>query len=514
MGLLIPLLLLALTVGCGGAGPTRAHALPGPGERLNPIYDVTVLYPQTVLIVSGLSYQGLELELEIEFDDASLRDADSPFQATARVVSVIAGGVMQSFSLPGPLDLQGTLDAGRVDTGLFGPIQVGGANLIIDLAGTLVDDHRQVTGNATLYGTSDAGTFLAIKRRRYLVVGTDLLVSGEAAVISMKNDATFAVDNDLEVTSADPIARVEDGRPFVVNRDTYDNLEGLDPFDAFKAAFQYTLGDRANPHDVVVLPPGTPGAPASGAGLAFVTRYGASFNDVAVVSLDDGTIVDRIDLTPYALNPDHTPRADQALLHDGLIYVTLEDVDKSFTHFMNGRLIVIDPAARSVVNVIDLAGQNPFESLLFSPETGLIYVGLAGIFPGLNTRALTGGIEAIDPVTRTSRGLVVDDDLLGGNVSAVVVASATRGYCVVADASFRNDLKAWNPTTGEVLETLYSGTDPINDIAYDGDGSLLVAVGSFIDPRILIFEAATGRLLATLPARLPPFSIATLTRSL
>jgi len=514
MGLLIPLLLLAVTVACGGAGPVRTRVLPGPGERLDPIYDVTVLYPQTTLIVSGLSYQGLELDLEIEFDDASLRDADSPFRATARVAAVVAGGVTQSFSLPGPLDLQGTLDSGRLDTGLFGPIRVGNADLIVDLAGTLTDNRRRVAGHASLYGTGDDGTFLAIKRRRYLVAGTDLSAFGQAAVISIKNETTYVVDNDLEVISGDPIARVEDGRPFIVNRDTYDNLQGLDPFDQFKASFQYGLGEHANPHDVVVLPPGAQGVPASGAGLAFITRYGASWNDVAVVSLDDGAIIDRIDLTPYARNSDHTPRADQMLLHEGLIYLTIEDVDKSFDQFMNGRLVVIDPASRAVVDVIDLAGQNPFESLVFSPETGLLYVGLAGIFPGLNAQALTGGIEAIDPVTRTSRGLLVDGVALGGNVTAVAVASATRGYCVVADASFRNYLKAWNPTTGEVLETLYSGTDPINDIVYDGDGLLLVAVGSFIDPRFLIFDAATGGLLAALPARLPPFSIATLTRSL
>jgi len=238
----------------GGAGPIKARVLPGSGGRLNPIYDVGVLYPQTTLIISGLPYQGVELDLEIEFDDASLRDEDSPFQATARVAAVVAGGVPQSFSLPGPLDLQGSLDASRFDTGLFGPIRVGNSDLIVDLAGTLSDDRRRVAGNAVLYGIDDAGTFLAIKRRRYLVAETDLQVTGEAAVISMKNDSSFTVDNQLEVISADPIARVEDGRPFVVNRDTYDNLEGLDPSEGFKAAFQYALGARANPHDLVVLP--------------------------------------------------------------------------------------------------------------------------------------------------------------------------------------------------------------------------------------------------------------------
>jgi hypothetical protein len=247
-----------------------------------------------------------------------------------------------------------------------------------------------------------------------------------------------------------------------------------------------------------------------------VTRYGAGFNDVAVMDVADGAIVDRIDLTPYALNRDRLPRADQALLHDGLIYVTLQDADSSFAEFMNGRIAVIDPVMRRVVDLIDLSGQNPFESLSFSGETGLIYVGLAGLFPGLARRApvLSGGIETVDPVTRTARGLLVDDDALGGNVSAVAVHSKTRGYCVVSDASFHNYVKAFDPTTGEVLGTIFESTGQIATIEADGDGYLLVADTSFYEPRILIFNAENGAPVAALPARLPPFSFAILTRSL
>ncbi len=281
-------------------------------------------------------------------------------------------------------------------------------------------------------------------------------------------------------------------------------------------AFQYAVGHLANPHDVVAFPPGAAGdAPgATRAGLAFVTRYDAAFNDVGVFSLDDGTLVDRIDLTPYAQNPDHTPRPDQALLRDGLLYVTLEDVDKSFTRFSNGRVVLIDPAGRNVVQVIDLAGQNPFESLTYSPATGLIWVGLAGIFPGLQPQALTGGIEAIDPVGRRSLGLVVDDDALEGNVSAVAVPRADRGYCIVSDASYHNSVKSFDPATGEVLGTVLDSTDLLATLVEDGDGYVLVALRSFIDPRILILDAATGATVASLPAALPPLTFAVLTRSL
>jgi len=108
----------------------------------------------------------------------------------------------------------------------------------------------------------------------------------------------------------------------------------------------------------------------------------------------------------------------------------------------------------------------------------------------------------------------VDDDALGGNVSAVAIQSATRGYCVVSDSSYRNSVKAFNPTTGEVLGPIFESSDLIADLEIDGDGSLLVAVRAFFDPRLLVFDADTGQPVASIPARLPPLSIAIMTRSL
>ena len=508
---------LVTLAGCGpGVQPVRP--LPGAGTaRLQPIYDFMVTYPDTTIIISGLTYRGLDFDLEVTFDDATLRDDDPGFEAQARILSVLAGGAPQAFEAPQPIAIRGSLAGGAVATGMFGPIHVGNAALLLDLTGALQDGARRIAGEASLYGIPDPGSFVAVKRRRYLVAGTDMQGPiGKVAVIQVRYDSRITVEPDLELTSSDPVARVEDGRPFVVNRYTYDNVQGLDPLGPFTTLFEHSTGSLSNPHDLVVLPPGTPGTGAGAAGLAFVTRYGAAFNDVAVLDLADGVVVDRIDLTPYARNRDRLPRADQALLHDGLIYVTLLDADASFAEFMNGRIAVIDPVMRRVVDVIDLSGQNPFESLSFSPATGLIYVGLAGLFPGFARPApvLSGGIETVDPVTRTARGLLVDDDALGGNVSAVAVHSKTRGYCVVSDALFHNYVKAFDPTTGEVLGTIFESSGQIATIEADGDGYLLVADTSFYEPRILIFNAENGAPVAALPARLPPFSFAILTRSL
>jgi hypothetical protein len=505
--------------GCGGSGGISGpRFLPGPSDRVNPIYDALVIYPDTTLIINGMSYKGIELDLELEFDEPTVRDGAPLYTAEARISSLRAGGVAQHYVLQGPLRIEGTLNGDALTTGLFGGIQVGTANLLPDLTGTLDPTRNRIDGSATLFGLANNGIFTAIKRRRYLMTGTDLLAIGKVSVISVRYGNQFSIENNLAVVTSDPVARVEDGLPIVVNRFSFDTLQGFDPLAGFTTSFEYSTGNGSNPHDMVVFPArdgGTPdGRPSSdGAGLAFVTRYEPPFNDVAIINLEDGSIIATIDLAPYALGPDRLPRADQALLHDGLIYITMQDANASFTEFMTGRIVVINPVLRDVVDVIDLDGQNPLESFVYLEETGLFYAGMAGIYQGLANRALTGGVEAIDPVSRRSLGLVVDDDDLGGNVSPIAVHSATRGYAVVTNELFRSSVRVFDPSSGAVGATVLGDVDRIAALELDGDGYLLIAEG-FFAPRLIVLDAATGQLAATLPLSLPPFSIAIMTRGI
>jgi hypothetical protein len=504
-----------LTGGGCGAGGGLARVLPGPAGRLNPIYDVMVVFPDTDIIIGGLPHRGLEIDLGVEFGVETLADEDPIYLAEARVVEVRAGGVAQPFEVGGPLDIEGTLRDDLLATGLFGPVRVATATLILDLTGSLLDSRRRVAGEAALYGTGERGTFLAVKRRRYLVAATDFMEFGRTSLVSVRYDTRFSIEESPDFISSDPVARMEDGRPLIVNRLGSDNVQGLDPF-SFTTVFEHSVGNGANPHDAVILRPAAAGVPEAGAGhpgFAFVTRYGPDFNDVAILDLETGDLAGAIDLRPYAMNPDRTPRPDQIVEHGGLLFVTLLDVDRSFTRYATGRMVVIDPVARAVTGVIDLPGQNPFETLFFSAATGRIVLNLAGIFPGLLAQALTGGIVTIDPESRTAT-LLVDDDRLGGNVAGVALHSAVRGWCVVSDAAYRNAIKGFNPATGEVLETIHDSPNLISALETDGDGYLVVAEDDFFEPRLLIFDAATGGRIATLPLRLAPLSLAILTRSL
>jgi hypothetical protein len=424
MELLKPALVAALAAAssfaCSGGGyrGPAGHPLPGPGDRLDPIYDVTVSFPDSDVISGGVAYHGILLDLAVTFEDATVRDADPAYSAPCDVVSVTAGAVPQQWSVPQPIVITGSIDGQDFVTDPFGGIRFGTANIVLTLAGTIAPDARRIDGTAELFDTAERGTFTAVKRRRYLVAGTDLQSAvGEAAMVEVRYDRDVSVAGDLETISSDPVARVEDGRPVVVNRLSFDNVQGLDPHDGFKTAFEHSTGNGSNPHDLVIRE-------EQGHPVAYVTRYEPPYNDLGIFDLKDGSILGSIDLQAWTSSPDVLPRADQVLELGGVLWVTLQDIDTRFTTYGNGRLAIVDPVARQVVQAIDLAGQNPFDSLVYSADTGLIYVGLAGIFPGLLKQALTGGVEAIDPVARRSLGLLVDDDALGGNVSAVAVPTA------------------------------------------------------------------------------------------
>jgi hypothetical protein len=85
---------------------------------------------------------------------------------------------------------------------------------------------------------------------------------------------------------------------------------------------------------------------------------------------------------------------------------------------------------------------------------------------------------------------------------------------VVSDSVFHNSVKGFDLGTGAVLGTVYDSADPIADLESDGDGWLLATDQSYVTPQLLILDGATGATLFAVPLRLPPLSVAVMTRSL
>lgn len=493
-----------LLSGCGSDFSFSVGVPPAPAAPLAATYDIMAAYPS--LHFPEFSASGLTLDMTLEIDPNSAGDPSGLIDGTVTIHEASVGGIPRSFTPATPIPVSGRLASNQIDLQAFGPVRIGQTAVYPALTGTISPDGRRIDGVAFLGNFPDQGSWFGVKQRRYLVAGTDYSLFGSVSIVTVRFDTRFDVQNDVEATSGDPISASSLGSAFIVNRLFFDNVQILDPAKGFTASAQFSTENGSNPHDVLV----------SGPSRLYVTRYEAPFNDVAIADLSTTppSIVDSIDLAPFSSNASGTPRADRLVRIGSLIMVTLQNIDEAFTDYGPGRVAFIDPVRDVVVRAITLDGQNPFGPPSIHPQTGEIYLATAGIFQGSLSRELTGGVEVIDPATLSTRGLLVDDDDLGGNVSGVAVTSSSRGYAVVVTASGSNRLMAFDPATGAIQGTILSSSSFIPEIRYDGDGYLLVTEHDIADPRLRIIDAATGGTVARLPLSRPPVSLAILTRDL
>ena len=500
---------LLLVAGCGTSYTPDPETGP-PSAPLASVYDLTIQVPD--LSFPLLSASGLLVDLTVSIDPDSL-DSSGSFDAALTVRSVDVGGMPRLFAAADPLAAHGRA-AGR-DWLLesFGPIEVGsdstGRTLVmLSVNGTVSADGRTIQGAATVTSSGETGTFTAVKQRRYLVAATDFGVTGTVSVVTVRYDTQVEVARDLESISGDPVARASEGGVFVVNRFFFDNVQALDPANGFRTSLQFSTGNGSNPHDALAVD----------AQRLFVTRYEAPFNDVLIASRSTGETLGFVDLKPLATNASGTPRADSLALAEGLVFVSLQNIDGSFVEYGPGLVAAIDPSTGTIRTAITLQGRNPFGPPARHPVSGDLYYACAGIFQGRLPGELSGGIEEVDPRNLTTRGLVVDDDALGGNVSAVAlsrVPAGVAGHALVTFPDGVNALRAFDPDTGAVAPfPVYQSHAFLTEAVADGDGFVLVPEHDPQRPRLLIVEAATGRIVAAPSLSLPPFSVAVLTREL
>jgi len=488
-----------------GADDSKGHA----ARPLATIYDFIVTVPG--LSFPQLQATGLTVDLTLVIDPPGA--ASGLFEGGVTVHEVKVGGVARPFTAASPLPATGQVMAGDWTLDSFGPIDVGSAStgitsVMLSLGGVLAADGRTIDGAALATSSGETGAFHAVKQRRYLVAGTDFGVTGTASLVTVRFNTIFQVERDLEAISGDPVARATGGDIYIVNRFFFDNIQSLDPDAGFTTALQFSTGNGSNPHDVLAVD----------AGRLYITRYEPPYNDILIADRADGDFLGSIDLSPFADNMSGTPRGDGLVLAEGRVFASLQDIDSTFTDYGPGRLAVIDPVTDAVVDTITTVGRNPLGPPALHPSTGKLYYAMAGVFGGSLPRELSGGIEVIDPKSWTTEGLLVDDDLLGGNVSSVALAetpAGDTGYCVVTTASGVNVIRAFDPATGAIPPgAVYQSTSFLTETISDGDGYILVPIHDISDPRLLVIDAATGSIVATPRLTLPPFSIAVLTRTL
>lgn len=520
------LLLVTTLAGCGADFRSVPDTPPSDDTArqatLRQVYDAWIEIPDLALPGRTLPAT-LAVDLEVTFSEDPLLDAGgagatqpagsgaagSPQVSAASAgagagtarVSLIAE-YLDGTALPPPATRLWEIGFAREDNHLrfdpLAPFEVQGIFDSLVLEADVDATGRRLSGAGVLVVLGRAGALRGVRQRNYLVATTDYAFGGSLARLRARYDSHFALFDGVEDAWTDPLVRVESGSAFLLNRfelvfsedDDNRHVEWLSPADGYRTIFSFSAGDGANPQDLVI----------DARGRMWISRYEPPYDDLLIVDPRTGTHLGRLDLGAWTTGDGLAPRPEQMIRVGDAIYVTLQNSNLSFSAFGPARLLEIDTTTDSVAAAIELEGINPFQGLEREPESGLLYLALAGVFPGQQAEQFSGGVEVVDPVTRASRGILVDDDDLGGHVNDVAIASAAKAYVLISRRSgedFLTEVVAFDPRDGTILGTVYSGgaggRNQVADIEADGEGWLLLALRDPYDSGVRIIDTSTDR---------------------
>jgi hypothetical protein len=195
------------------------------------------------------------------------------------------------------------------------------------------------------------------------------------------------------------------------------------------------------------------------------------------------------------------------LVHNGLVYVALQHIDftqPQLPKVANGEVVVIDPTTDSILTVIELHGKNPFSEFQFSPSLNRILISSVGDFG-----VIDGGIEAINPDINTAdTHFAVTEATMGGDITAFVLVSSTKGFAIVSDANFANALITFDPSSGQRLKTLVGPLDvPMPQLAINSNNEVYLAITDTTTTAtgLRIFDANTDIEITSSPLNVGQF---------
>ena len=288
-------------------------------------------------------------------------------------------------------------------------------------------------------------------------------------------------------------------RIYVVNRLGADSIQVLDPQLGFITPTNGTIsmGSGSNPQDIAFV----------GTNKAYVSRLAsAQLVILNPITLEPLGVVDLSSLvTPN--DGDGSPEPAYMLVHNGLVYVALQHIDftqPQLPKVANGEVVVIDPTTDSILTVIELHGKNPFSEFQFSPTLNRILISSVGDFG-----VIDGGIEAINPAINTADSqFAVTEATMGGDITAFVLVSNTKGFAIVSDANFANALITFDPSSGQRLKTLVEPLNvPMPQLAINSNNEVYLAITDTTTTAtgLRIFDANTDIEITSSPLNVGQF---------
>lgn len=326
------------------------------------------------------------------------------------------------------------------------------------------------------------------------VLATDF----ETGAFSIVDLETRTAAIHVGLTHSDAVARVRGSRVYVVNRLGQDNVTALDAAAGFRTLWQRSTEPGSNPQDIAF----------ASEEKAYVPRL--ELPGVLVLDPRDGAPLGEVDLSALA-DPDGVPEASWAVAVAGRVIVGVGRLDRNdaYAPAGPGALAVIDPATDVVERSVELEAMNPWGEPVVAGGGGRLLVALAGRFG-----VLDGGIEAVDLAAWASRGLVVSEADLGGDVLSFVEGDDGALWILVSDAAAVTALVRWEPPAGPARVIRRGSGFTLACVARVAPGLLAVCDRERTAPGLRLFETPSGleRTDRPIDVGLPPWQVRLLER--
>lgn len=326
--------------------------------------------------------------------------------------------------------------------------------------------------------------------------------------------------------SNDAVARYYDGYLYIINRLTHDNIQVMNA-KTWSLHAQYSVGQRSNPQDIAFVSPSK----------AYVSRL----NDpsILIVEPKTGKQTGAIDLRSLSemteqvcatdadcdskvciekrCAQDGMPELAQMLIHGKKLFVAVQRLNrnKRFTAQHTGLLAVIDTQTDKVLKTIQLAGKNPTQ-LIPTRDGASVYVVQVGNWMKGPKVVLDGGIEQIDLVTLKSKGWIIRESELGGNLSSVALLSKDKAYAIRSRDQWKTELVALDLRSKNVTHTLaqsecveQNACFTFFQIRLSASGELYLVDRHLKKPGIRVFSTNSNQEITRKPidTGIPPSSI-------
>lgn len=351
-----------------------------------------------------------------------------------------------------------------------------------------------------------------------------LTMHGETGTFGLIDIQTRQVKTSVGPVSNDAMARVWKHYVFVVNRLTHDNIQVME-LPSYRLIKQYSVGPGSNPQDIAIV----------NESKAYISRL--ANNKLLVVKPLTGEVLKELDLS-FLAETDESPcqqhgdcssslciqgrcakdgiaeLATMELYQDHL-FVTVQRLNrnKRFLAQDTGKLVVIHTGSDQIVKILDMQGINPYATVA---KDHLLYVSQPGNWMSENRASLDGLLEVFDMKQLVSKGVILRESSLGGNIVHFAIRSETQGYIIRSGEQWQTELVRFNPSTGQIGNSLKTSPCLVQGACYTyvsmnlhPNGQLFLVDRDPKQPGIRMFDTSTDQELTETPLStgLPPMNV-------